>query len=76
MTSKLERRRLMSPNEQRLLLNAQAALLSGFKPKFGIDPELDDIITATENAARLVNGGEGCVPEWEVVDGKRRIVWV
>lgn len=60
---------------KRLLLNAQAALLSGFKPKFGIDPELDDIITATENAARLVNGGEGCVPEWEVVDGKRRIVW-
>jgi hypothetical protein len=50
-------------------------LLSGFKPRFGIDPDTEDIITATENAARLVNGGEGAVPEWEMVDGKRRIVW-
>lgn len=64
-----------SPVERQLLLNAQRALLSGFKPKFGIEPETDDVITATENAARLVNGGEGCVPEWEMVDGKRRIVW-
>lgn len=58
-----------------LLLNAQAALLSGFRKKFGIDPEFVDILEATENAARLVNGGEGCVPEWDFIDGKRRIVW-
>jgi hypothetical protein len=63
------------PVERQLLLNAQRALLSGFKPRFGIEPETDDIITATENAARLVNGGEGGKPDWELVDGKRRIVW-
>ena len=64
-----------SPVEKQLLLNAQRALLSGFRPKFGFDPETDDVITATENAARLVNGGEGGKPDWEIVDGKRRIVW-
>jgi len=61
-----------------LLSNAQAALLSGYEKKFHVTPEnyTDAIIEASVHAARLVRGGDGCVPEWvQTVDGKRRIVW-
>jgi len=67
----------MSQNNvnMKLLSNAQAALLSGYAKQFHVEPDTDAIIEATENAARLVSGGDGCVPEWRTVDGKRRIVW-
>lgn len=64
------------PNSMRLLSNAQAALLSGFKRTFGIDPEVIDIAEASNHAARLVAGGEGAAPEWRMLYGKRRIVWL
>jgi hypothetical protein len=67
----------MSQNNvnMRLLSNAQAALLSGYEKQFHMEPDTDAIIDATEHAARLVRGGDGCVPEWQTVDGERRIVW-
>ena len=61
----------------KLLSNAQAALLSGYEKQFHVTPDnyADAIIEASEHAARLVRGGDGCVPEWQTVDGERRIVW-
>jgi hypothetical protein len=59
----------------KLLSNAQAALLSGYEKQFHVTPDSDAIIEASEHAARIVRGGDGCVPEWQTVDGERRIVW-